>query len=49
MSNFLLLQQRSDEDQETLTRFIESNPEPREQKRALAIKMSLLGETDQLL
>lgn len=39
------IEQSLNKDVETLTQFIESNPDPRELKRALAIRMSLAGDT----
>lgn len=44
MKNFLLEQQQKSEKIATLTSFIQSNPEPRELKRALAVKMVLQDE-----
>lgn len=45
MKNFLLDQQQKSERIAILTEFIQSNPEARELKRALAVKMALEGET----
>ena len=42
--NFLLEQQQLAEKIEILTQFIQSNPEARELKRAVAVKMALQGE-----
>ena len=44
MKNFLLEQQQKSEKIVILTQFIQSNPEPREMKRALAVKMALQEE-----
>lgn len=44
MNNFLLEQQQESEKIAILTEFIQSNPEARELKRALAVKMALEGE-----
>lgn len=44
MNNFLLEQKQKDDKIAILTEFIQSNPEARELKRALAIKMALEGE-----
>ncbi len=44
MKNFLLEQQQLEERLAILTAFIQSNPEAREIKRAVAVKMALLGE-----
>lgn len=44
MKNFLLEQQQQSEKIAILTSFIQSNPEPREMKRALAVKMVLQSE-----
>lgn len=44
MKNFLLEQQQKSERIAILTSFIDSNPEARELKRALAVKMALQGE-----
>ena len=44
MRNFLLEQQQKEERIAILTGFIHSNPEARELKRALAVKMALQGE-----
>ncbi len=44
MNNFLLEQQQEEERIAILTEFIQSNPEARELKRALAVKMALQGE-----
>jgi putative transposase len=44
MRNFLLEQQQKEEKIAILTGFIHSNPEARELKRALAVKMALEGE-----
>jgi putative transposase len=44
MKNFLLEQQQLEERITILTEFIQSNPEARELKRALAVKMALQGE-----
>jgi len=44
MKNFLLEQQQKLERTAILTEFIQSNPEARELKRALAVKMALQGE-----
>ncbi|MBD0304010.1 MAG: IS630 family transposase, partial [Tolypothrix sp. T3-bin4] len=43
MKNFLLEQQQKDEKIEVLNQFIRSEPEGRELKRALAVKMALSG------
>lgn len=45
MKNFLLEQQQKSERIAVLTEFIQSNPESREMKRALAVKMALQGES----
>ena len=47
MHDLLFQEQRLNKDKEALAQFIESNPDPRELKRALAIKMSLAGDTYQ--
>ena len=44
MRNFLLEQQQLAERIAILTEFIQSNPEARELKRAVAVKMALQGE-----
>ena len=44
MKNFLLEQKQKAERIALLTEFIQSNPDPREVKRALAVKMALQGE-----
>jgi len=44
MKNFLLKQQQESERIAILTKFIHSNPEARELKRAMAVKMALQGE-----
>ncbi len=44
MKNFLLEQQQRSEKIAILSEFIQSNPEPREMKRALAVKMVLQSE-----
>lgn len=44
MRNFLLEQQQKAEKIAILTQFIQSNPEGRELKRAVAVKMALQGE-----
>jgi putative transposase len=44
MKNFLLEQQQKSEKISILTEFIQSNPEARELKRALAVKMAIDGE-----
>ncbi len=44
MRNFLLEQQQLEERIRILTDFIQSNPDPRELKRALAVKMAIQGE-----
>ena len=44
MKNFLLEQQQKEERIGILTKFIQSNPEARELKRAMAVKMALQGE-----
>ena len=44
MNNFLLEQQQLKEGITILTEFIQSNPDARELKRALAVKMALEGE-----
>ncbi len=44
MNNFLLEQKQKDDKIAILTEFIQSNPEARELKRALAIKMAVEGE-----
>jgi putative transposase len=44
MNNFLLEQQQLEERITILTEFIQSNPDARELKRALAVKMALEGE-----
>ena len=44
MRNFLLEQQQLAEKIAILTQFIQSNPEARELKRAVAVKMTLEGE-----
>lgn len=44
MNNFLLEQQQKEERLAILTEFIHSNPEAREIKRAIAVKMALEGE-----
>lgn len=44
MYDLPVAEQHLDKAIETLTQFIESNPEPRELKRALAIRMSLAGD-----
>ncbi len=44
MKNFLLEQQQKEEKIAILTEFIQSNPEARELKRAVAVKMALQGE-----
>lgn len=44
MRNFLLEQQQKAEKIAILTQFIQSNPEGRSLKRALAVKMALQGE-----
>jgi putative transposase len=44
MKNFLLLQQQKSENIAILTEFIQSNPDARELKRAIAVKMVLDGE-----
>lgn len=44
MKSFLLEQQQTEERISVLTEFIQSNPEPREIKRALAVKMALQDE-----
>mgnify|MGYP001795621409 FL=1 len=44
MNNFLLEQNQKAERITQLTEFIQSNPDPREVKRALAVKMVLSGE-----
>jgi len=44
MRNFLLEQQQKAEKIAILTQFIQSNPEARELKRAVAVKMALQGE-----
>ena len=44
MKNFLLEEQQKSERIAILTQFIQSNPEPRELKRALAVKMALQDE-----
>jgi len=43
MKNFLLEQQKKEERLAILTEFIQSNPEARELKRAMAVKMALQG------
>lgn len=43
MKNFLLEQQQKEERLAILTEFIQSNPEARELKRAMAVKMALQG------
>lgn len=49
MKNFLLEQQQLAERIAILTQFIQSNPEARELKRAVAVKMALQGEGTGLL
>ncbi len=44
MRNFLLEQQQKSERIAILTEFIQNNPEARELKRALAVKMALQGQ-----
>jgi len=44
MKNFLLEQQQKAEKINLLAKFIQSNPEARELKRALTVKMALEGE-----
>ena len=44
MKNFLLEQQQKEERLSILTEFIQSNPDARELKRAVAVKMALLSE-----
>ncbi|MBD1928710.1 helix-turn-helix domain-containing protein [Trichocoleus sp. FACHB-90] len=44
MKNFLLEQQQKQERIGILIKFIQSNPEARELKRAMAVKMALQGE-----
>ncbi len=44
MKNFLLEQQQKEERIGILTKFIQSSPEARELKRAMAVKMALQGE-----
>jgi putative transposase len=44
MRNFLLEQQQKEERIAILTKFIHSNPEARELKRAFAVKKALEGE-----
>ncbi len=44
MNNFLLEQQQKSERVAILTEFINSHPEARELKRAIAVKMVLQGE-----
>ena len=44
MNNFLLEQQQKSERIAILTEFIQSSPEARELKRAIAVKMALQGE-----
>lgn len=44
MKNFLLEQQQKEQKIAILTKFIQSNPEARELKRAIAVKMALEGE-----
>ena len=41
MKNFLLLQQQKSENIAILTEFIQSNPDARKLKRAIAVKMVL--------
>jgi hypothetical protein len=44
MDNFLLIQKQKDEEIASLDSLIKSNPDPRELKRALAVKMAIEGE-----
>ncbi len=44
MKNFLLESQQKAENINQLTEFIQENKDPRELKRALAVKMALLGK-----
>lgn len=44
MDNFLLTQKQKDEEIASLNTLIKSNPDPRELKRALAVKMAIEGE-----
>ena len=44
MKNFLLEQQQKEQRIAILTEFIQSNPEARELKRAMAVKMALSGD-----
>ena len=43
INNFLLEQKLKDEEIESLELFVKSNPEARELKRALSIKMAIQG------
>jgi transposase len=45
MHNFLLIQKQKDEEIASLDTLIKSNPDPRELKRALAVKMAIEGQT----
>lgn len=44
MKNFFLEQEKKDKQLHVLTEFIQSNPDPRELKRAIAVKMALGAE-----
>jgi transposase len=44
MHNFLLIQKQKDEEIASLDTLIKSNPDPRELKRALAVKMAIEGQ-----
>jgi hypothetical protein len=45
MYNLLLIQKQKDEEIASLDTLIKSNPDPRELKRALAVKMAMEGQT----
>jgi transposase len=45
MDNFLLIQKQKDEEIASLDSLIKSNPDPRELKRALAVKMAIEEES----
>jgi transposase len=47
MHNFLLIQKQKDEEIASLDTLIKSNPDPRELKRALAVKMAIEGQAHQ--